>query len=193
MKNESGLSLFAALLGVVLAAAAADARADSIYKCRDAQGALVYQERPCAKDAQPVSSWNAAMEAPQLDEEAKAGTDSVLVLRQRANGHYFLDGTINGKSLTFVVDTGATAISLPQEAAMSAQVYCREQVLMQTANGTASACLTVIPKLEFGPFRIANVPATIAPGLTQPLLGMSVLRHFRIEQENGEMRISLKR
>lgn len=194
MKNESGWSLFAVMLGVVLAAPAVPAWADSIYKCRDAQGVLVYQERPCAKDTQPVSSWNAAMETPQLDEEAKkAGVDDVLVLRQQRNGHYFLDGTINGRTLTFVVDTGATAISLPQEAAMSAQIYCREQILMQTANGIASACVTSIPKLEFGPFRIANVPATIAPGLTQPLLGMSVLRHFRIEQENGEMRISLKR
>lgn len=186
-------AIFAAMLcSVVAAAPATDARADSIYKCRDAQGALIYQERPCAKDAQPVSSWNAAMEAPQPD-EAAGGAGSELVLRQHPNGHYFLDGTINGKRLTFVVDTGATTVSLPQDAAMSAQIYCREQVMMQTANGTTSACITAIPKLAFGPFRVANVPATIAPGLTQPLLGMSVLRHFRVEQERGEMRISLKR
>lgn len=114
----------------------------------------------------------------------------LYVVKQRGDGHYFLDGTINGKPLTFLVDTGASAVSLPREIAYLANMSCDEQVRMSTANGTASACLSVISTLKFGPFLLKNVPATIVPNLDQPLLGMNVLQQFKIEQENGEMKIS---
>jgi clan AA aspartic protease (TIGR02281 family) len=187
------LKLHIMFLVVILSAVSGGAWADSVYKCRNPQGALVYQAIPCPKDAQ-VSSWAAkAAAAPQPDKAAVNAGGSVLVLRQHPNGHYFMDGTINGKALTFVIDTGASVVSLPREMAMMAQIYCRDNILMQTANGAASACTAMIPKLEFGPFRIENAPAVIAPNLSQPLFGMNVLSHFKIEQENGEMRISLER
>jgi clan AA aspartic protease (TIGR02281 family) len=92
-----------------------------------------------------------------------------------------------------MVDTGASAISLSRSAAMSAQIYCRDQILMRTANGSSSACTAIIPSLEFGPFRLKDVPAIIMPNLDQPLFGMNMLQNFRVEQENGEMRISIRR
>ncbi len=64
--------------------------------------------------------------------------------------------------------------------------------MVQTANGSASACTAIIPQLKFGPFLIKNAPATISPNPAQPLLGMSVLQQFRIEQDQGEMRISVQ-
>jgi len=47
-----------------------------------------------------------------------------------------------------------------------------------------------VPKLKFGPFVLADVPAVISKNLDQPLLGMNVLQKFKIEQRNGEMKIS---
>lgn len=170
-----------------------DVWADRVYKCRDAQGALTYQANPCPKEAQPVSSWNAPIQAAPAEARIAGTGGGVLVLKQQANGHYHLDGAVNGKALTFVVDTGASVITLPQQTAMAAQIYCRDNVLMQTANGTTSVCTSMIPKLEFGPFRVENIPAVIAPNLGQPLFGMNVLRNFKVEQHNGEMRISLER
>ena len=188
------LKLRIMFLVVILLSVSGGVWADSVYKCRNPLGDLIYQAAPCPKDAQPVSSWAAkAAAVPQPDKAAGNAGGSILVLRQQANGHYFMDGTINGKALTFVIDTGASVVSLPREMAMRAQIYCRDNILMQTANGAASACTAMIPKLEFGPFRIENAPAVIAPNLSQPLFGMNVLSHFKIEQENGEMRISLER
>ncbi len=164
----------------------------TVYKCKNDQGDLIYQETPCRKDVRAISSWQVTTEPAGQDNEPDKSLGGVLVIKQSGNGHYFLDGTVNGKALTFVVDTGASSVALPREVAMSAQIYCKEKILMQTANGTASACTTIIPQLKFGPFMIRNAPATISPNLSQPLLGMSVLRQFRIEQDNGEMRISAR-
>jgi len=163
-----------------------------VHKCRDTQGGLIYQESPCKQNAQEVSSWAAPNEQKQPDNQSDEIVNGALIIKQSGNGHYFLDGTINGKPLTFVVDTGASSVALPRKVAMSAQIYCRDKILVQTANGSASACTAIIPQLRFGPFLIRDAPATISPNLDQPLLGMSVLQQFRIEQGNGEMRISLR-
>lgn len=182
----------ALLSASVLVVLSAGAWADSIYKCRNPQGDLIYQDAPCAQDTKTVSSRKAITEAEQQENEPAVVNNGVLIIKQRGNGHFYLDGTINGKALTFVVDTGASAVILPRPLALSAQIYCKDQVLMQTAKGTASACTAIIPKLGFGPFQLRNVPAVISPDLRQPLLGMSVLQQFRIEQEKGEMRISAR-
>lgn len=176
----------------VLAMQGANVWADSIYKCKNPQGDLIYQDAPCAQDTKTVSSRKAVTEAEQQENEPAVVSNGVLIIKQRGNGHFFLDGTINGKALTFVVDTGASAVILPRPLALSAQIYCKDQVLIQTAKGTASACTAIIPKLGFGPFQLRNVSAVISPDLRQPLLGMSVLQQFRIEQEKGEMRISAR-
>lgn len=187
LPNATTLSALLFLFGSTMS----DAGAESVYKCRNSQGEMAYQGAPCAKDVQPVSSWTAA--APREEKAADQAVGGVLTLKQRENGHYMMNGKINGKALTFVIDTGASAVSLSRSVAMAAQIYCRDQVRMQTANGSTSACTSVIPVLEFGPFRVRDVPAIIMPNLEQPLLGMNILQHFRVEQEGGEMRISLQR
>lgn len=164
--------------------------AGTVYKCRSPQGELVYQEAPCKQDAQALKSWSASETAQADDKASGAVENGVLVIPQRGSGHYFVNGSVNGKAMTFVVDTGASSVVLPRSAAMMAGVYCRDKVLMQTVGGTASGCAGVAARLKFGPFLIRDVPVMIAPDLSQPLLGMNVLQQFRIEQENGEMRLS---
>lgn len=184
-------SIVASLLAIL--SATTTARAETAYKCRNPQGDLVYQQAPCAKETESVSSWAISSAEPQTDDAADAVVNGVLILNQRQNGHYLLNGRIKGKSLTFIIDTGASAVSLSRSVAMSAQIYCRNQVLMRTANGSTSACTAIIPSLDIGPFKLRDVPAIIMPNLDHPLLGMNVLQNFRVEQENGEMRISIRR
>ena len=61
---------------------------------------------------------------------------------------------------------------------------------MQTGNGEAQACHVVIEDLAFGNFNLQYVDALVAPNLDQPLLGMNVLRQFRVEQADGQMRLT---
>lgn len=126
----------------------------------------------------------------QQESEPDKNGEGLLVIKQSGNGHYLLNGSINKQALTFVIDTGASAVSLPRAVAFSAQLYCKDQTTLQTANGSTSVCTTIIPRLKFGPFLMKEVPAIIVPNLGQALLGMNVLQLFRIEQDNGEMRIS---
>ena len=166
---------------------------DTIYKCKNQQGQLLYQKSPCKEDVQTISSWTAAAAKVQTPApESKKKDNSEFIIKQNPNGYYFVEGAINGKTLNFVIDTGASFVSLPDSVAREARISCKKKVDMQTANGSTDACSTTIKKLNFGPFEIKNVMAVIAPKLKQPLLGMNVLQQLKIAQEKGEMRLSTR-
>lgn len=152
----------------------------TIYKCKNPQGETIYKKSPCLEEGQTVSTWV------EPSRELKKTS-----IRQDENGYYFLEGAVNGASFTFLIDTGATGVALPDSIAAAAKIACKAQrVLLSTANGLVSGCAAMAPILTFGPFQLKNVEVMILPNLDQPLLGMNVLQRFNIEQDHGEMRIS---
>lgn len=171
----------------------------TIYKCKNAGGGYSYQKSVCNVGDDIVDSW-ATKTAPPLPQETATEADKdkaekksepvVLKLKQNAAGHYETDGKINEKELNFVVDTGASLVTLPEETAHNALIYCDDKIKVDTANGVTDSCTAKIGKLQFGPFVIKDVPALIQPNLSQPLLGMNVLQHFKVEQNSGEMSLS---
>ncbi len=175
-KTRTGLALLCLTFALPCAAA-------NVYKCRNAQGVLEYQGMPCTAQKQAVSAWNAAID-PDLPKAPP------LIIKSRQGGHYFVAGAINGNPVKFLIDTGATTLSLPIAMKKTAQLTCQREVMMNTANGNIKSCITSISELRFGEFTLHNVVATLTPNLTQPLLGMNILSQFRIEQDNQEMRIS---
>ena len=165
---------------------------DTIFKCKNQQGNLIYQKSPCKENVQTISSWTAAskVQPPAPKPEKKNNTE--FIIKQNINGAYLMEGAVNGKALNFVIDTGASFVSLPSSIAHEARIYCKDKVDIQTANGSIKGCSINIQKLNFGPFFIKDVRAVIAPNLSQPLLGMNVLQQLKIAQDKGEMRLSMR-
>jgi clan AA aspartic protease (TIGR02281 family) len=181
------------LLSIGLAALGMNAWGnDTIYKCRNQQGDIIYQKAACMEHVQTVSSWTSVIKEKPPEKEPEKKLHRELVVKQGVNGHYFLEGSINSKPLTFVIDTGASVVSLPASLASNAGMACKDKVIVDTANGQTNACTAVISELKFGHFVIKNAPARVVPNLSQPLLGMNVLQQFNMKQENGEMRISAR-
>lgn len=155
--------------------------ADKIYKCKSAKGILIYGSSPCAENVETLNTWTVA---------TKTKPPEDLVITQNDFGQYNTTGAVNDQSVTFIVDTGASRVSLPVNVAQAAQISCKGDVTIHTANGSSQACSVNIPKFKFGPFALQDVEAIIAPNLSQPLLGMNVLQQFKIAQDHGEMHIS---
>ena len=166
--------------------------ADTINKCKNAQGKMLYQKTPCADNALAVNSWTPKAQVKSPEQEPAKKTNEIIVIRQGLNGSYFLEGEVNSHGLTFMVDTGAFMVALPSTFAASASIFCNDKVTMQTANGSTGGCKTIITELKLGKGNLVlkNVNAVIVPNLSQPLLGMNVLQNFNIEQKNGEMQLS---
>ncbi|CUS47375.1 MAG: clan AA aspartic protease [Idiomarinaceae bacterium HL-53] len=127
----------------------------------------------------------------QQVETFRDGNNAVVVLTQNRAGHYVANGLINQRSVTFLLDTGATQVAVPGRLAGSLGLSSGTRVQVQTANGVTSAYQTQIEVLQLGDIRLQNVSATIVPDYQSDhiLLGMSALRALEFTQRNGELTI----
>lgn len=163
----------------------------AIFKCKNADGGFLYQEKPCAAGTQTMGTVNthSGMEV-EMDSDDPRASKTAFYIDQSANGHYFVAGAINDQPLNFLIDTGASMVAIPTSLANSANLRCEQFGQMQTANGTTPACKVVIAKLKFGKFILRNVEAVVTPNLSQPLLGMNALSRFNVDQHNGQMSLT---
>jgi aspartyl protease family protein len=137
-----------------------------------------------------AASANVAQPAPAAA-TASANSRS-MTIRRGDNGHYNVEGSIDGRRMDFLIDTGATVIALRERDAASLGIHpsARDYTAMvSTANGTLRGARVELNRVEVGPLTAYNVPALILPdeALGQNLLGMSFLSRVRMTQENGRL------
>lgn len=123
--------------------------------------------------------------------ETVANGDIVVTIEQGFNGHYQSKGAINGHSVNFLVDTGATDVAIPLSVAEDIGLPLGRKFSTMTANGTGTAFETRIQTISLGDITLTGVNASVTDGLVgdKILLGMSFLKRTRIEQDNGVMKI----
>ncbi|AGA32878.1 heat shock protein DnaJ domain protein [Thioalkalivibrio nitratireducens DSM 14787] len=121
------------------------------------------------------------------------GASTELVLRRNHVGQYLAPGTINGGAVTFLLDTGATQVSVPEHLADDLGLRPGSRGRALTANGPVDIRHTRIRELGLGPFVLRNVSGHINPGMSsdQVLLGMSVLKYLDFAQQEGHLILTL--
>lgn len=118
-------------------------------------------------------------------------SEGVTILEGSKDGHYFSSGTVNGFPVVFMVDTGATTISISEDTAARAGIRECNQARFNTANGNIVGCKAIVPMIEFGRYKIGNVEVAIMKNLTShSLLGMNVLQLFKMQQHENRLFIS---
>ena len=113
-----------------------------------------------------------------------SATGSEVRLKRNRMGHYVTAGVINGQPVTFLLDTGATDVSVPAHLARSLSLVPGYRQLARTANGTIEVAQTEISTLAIGTIELRNVDANLNPGMQgdQILLGMSALKQLEFTQ-----------
>lgn len=112
-----------------------------------------------------------------------------LVLRRNRAGHYVAPGEINGRPVEFLLDTGATQVSVPAHLGAALGLTPGAAAQVMTANGAVTVRATRIDELALGPFRVLRVAAHLNPGMRddQVLLGMSVLKQLEFTQRGDTL------
>lgn len=118
------------------------------------------------------------------------------VLYANSQGHFVSDCQINGASLKFILDTGATSVSLNSGDAKFANIdYKRgEPVQVSTANGVVTAYRVTIATLKIGSITLNQVDASVLEGGSPPvvLLGMSALNRLDMKREDIALTLTKK-
>ncbi len=112
-----------------------------------------------------------------------------LVLLRNRQGHYVANGTINSHPVVFMLDTGATDVSIPLEIANKLNLKAGPTATYQTANGTVRVAITKLDQVSLGDISLRNIRGTINPGYksNEVLLGMSFLKHLEFSQRGNTL------
>jgi aspartyl protease family protein len=106
-----------------------------------------------------------------------------IILRADAAGHFRGTALINGYSMPFVIDTGATHTIIPAKLAAASGLPFGRSVQTETAGGKVFDQLTHIDSLKIGTAEISNLNASINQHLEEVLIGMSTLKYFHMTQD----------
>ena len=118
------------------------------------------------------------------------GGGSRIVLPADSRGHFMTQGAINGRTVTFMLDTGATSIALSAADAQRIGLdYSKGQrVQMNTANGVSSGYRLRLQSVRVGDVEVYDVEAIVSP---QPmpfvLLGNSFINRFSMRRDADQM------
>lgn len=112
-----------------------------------------------------------------------------VLLQRNKYGHYVTSGEINGQPVTFMLDTGATGVAIPEAVAVRLGLQRGRAFSTQTANGIATSYAARLQQVSVGDISLQDVPAGITPGLQmdQVLLGMSFLKHIEFTQRGDTL------
>lgn len=119
-----------------------------------------------------------------------SGSGKRIVLMADNQGHFINTGTINGKQMKYMVDTGASVVAIgrPDAERMGIKVDDSQKVIMSTANGSATGWRVRLNSVRLGDVEVLGVTAVIMPeGMPFVLLGNSFLTQFQMTRTNDQM------
>lgn len=133
------------------------------------------------------SHWDQRQYNPNQTIHSSVSSDGgrEVVLKRNRYGHYVATGAINNVPVVFMLDTGASDISVPQAVADQLGLERGPVVYYQTANGKAKAYSTRLDSVSLGDISLQSVRAHINPNFhsEEILLGMTFLKHLEFTQQ----------
>jgi aspartyl protease family protein len=131
----------------------------------------------------------------RLGAAAAPGAGREIVIPVGPGGHFLTQGTINGQSVRFMVDTGATLVALSRAEATRIGLDLRgaRAVSTQTAGGVAVAQMLPLQRVRVGEVEVYDVMALVTEAqMPYILLGNSFLDRFQWRRDNDVMRLERK-
>lgn len=126
------------------------------------------------------------------DGRPEENSGQIVRIEQSPDGHFWVDGVINGHPARFMIDSGATITALSSGLAQSAGLnvdLAGPGVALRTANGAIIAHRSSVGTLAVGPIQASDISVVVSDAFgDMNVIGMnflSQLRSWRVE--NGEM------
>lgn len=117
----------------------------------------------------------------------------VVEIRRGSDGHYHWPGTLNGRAVDFLVDTGASGVAIPAALGRELGLASEGKTTANTAGGSVMGEIMRADLTLRGGVTAERIRVVALGGLDDnPLLGMEVLGKLRWRQEGGVLHIDLR-
>ncbi len=119
-----------------------------------------------------------------------ASGEQTTSLTADARGHFMTTGSVNGATMRFMVDTGATAVALGLSDARRANIRIdkSKMIMVQTANGLTGAWRVTLDSVRVGNVMLSGVEGIVhQQDLPIVLLGMSFLNRMEMKRDGQTM------
>ena len=118
-----------------------------------------------------------------------------LVIPRAPDGHFYVEGTVGGQPVRFLVDTGASMVAVSPRLAAAAGLQGGEAIVFKTANGDMPGRMYKDVPVTVGPIRVSAV--RVGAGLVggadnEALLGQAFLGRFDITLSDKQMVLKAK-
>jgi aspartyl protease family protein len=119
-----------------------------------------------------------------------------LVIPRQRDGHFHVEGEVNRQPVTFLVDTGASHVSVSQAVATQAGLPAGQNITLHTANGQRPGQLVRSVPVRAGHLVLNDASVSVGLSGLQPnqaLLGQAFLKHFDVEIRRDDMVLRIRR
>jgi aspartyl protease family protein len=145
----------------------------------------------------PTTPANEQRRIIQVDKLEESGSSSEIVdpasgmvtLGRSFDGHFYADAQVNGATIHFLVDTGASGIALTEDDARRAGLAfdsAQAQVIGSGASGPVLGHWVELNRVELGLKSVNSTPAVVLQGGDRSLLGQSFLSKFGSVEIHGD-------
>jgi aspartyl protease family protein len=113
-----------------------------------------------------------------------------MTIPRARDGHFYAPGAISGQPVMFLVDTGATYVTVGEEFARHAGIGSGTPTRFHTANGVIEGRIVADVPVSLGPAAVSGVKVAVGMngiGRDQALLGQSFLSKFQITLTGNQM------
>jgi len=108
-------------------------------------------------------------------------------IARAADGHFYVEAQVNGASVRFLVDTGASVVALTSADARRAGIALpSERASARGAGGVVEVIPVTIDRVAIGPLEARDVRAAVADQLQVSLLGQSYLERVGSVEISGD-------
>ena len=118
-----------------------------------------------------------------------------ITIESDASGHFLTGGEINGRSVRFLIDTGATLVAIGYSVAQGLGLDMDDRRMGQahTAGGLVDTWRVTLRSLKIGGLRFDNIDAVVMQAdMPLVLLGMNVLEQMEMRRDGKLMRLKKK-
>jgi aspartyl protease family protein len=135
--------------------------------------------------------FNAKLE-PRIRVAKQSQVSGEVAIPRSWDGHYYIQGSINGYPVIFMVDTGATFVSLGSEIARRAQLPKGRPANFTTAGGIIQGEMVSDQTVEAGGIVVSSLQISVGLPGDMALLGQNFLRNIDVFQSNDTMTLRLR-